>query len=173
MSQDFIDIASRHASEEFLTGAKFVRLDARSLQDETSLHSQFDFAICLCQGAFGLMTAQGDDEAVVRGMGECLRPGGQLALSAFSAYFAVKYHIEASFDASSGVSHEVTEIRNIAGEVRQADLWTGCYTPRELRLLLSACGMTVMSISSVEPGAYEVAPPTVESPEFLVKAVKN
>ena len=168
ISQQFIDIATADAVD----GSTFERLDARLLISAEHLR-EFDAVICLCQGAFGLMTAQGDDETVVRGMAHCLRPGGLLALSAFNGYFAVKYHVEASFDASSGVSHEVTEIRNIAGEARQADLWTGCYTPRELRLLLSACGMTVMSISSVEPGAYEVAPPTVESPEFLVKAMKN
>jgi hypothetical protein len=53
------------------------------------------------------------------------------------------------------------------------DLWTGCYTPRELRLLLSHSGFSVISISSVEPGHYEETVATVESPEFLVKAVKN
>jgi len=71
------------------------------------------------------------------------------------------------------VSHEVTEIRNNAGESRQVDLWTGCYTPRELRFLLSQCGFTINSISSVEPGVYVEAPPTVESPEFLVRATKD
>jgi cyclopropane fatty-acyl-phospholipid synthase-like methyltransferase len=168
ISQDFIDIATEDAVE----GSTFERLDARSLGDVEHLRG-FDAVICLCQGAFGLMTAQGDDEAVIRGMGVCLVRGGQLALSAFNGYFAVKYHVDASFDASSGVSHEVTEIRNSAGEVRLVDLWTGCYTPRELRLLLSQSGFTVISISSVEPGLYVEAAPTVESPEFLVKAAKD
>ena len=72
--------------------------------------------ICLCQGAFGLMTAEGDDDAVVAGMARALVPGGVLALTAFSAYFAVKYHVDAEFDAATGVSHERTEIRNEAGE---------------------------------------------------------
>jgi SAM-dependent methyltransferase len=116
------------------------------------------------------MTAAGEDAAVVAGIARALRPGGRLALSAFNAYFAVKYHNEASFDASSGVSHEVTEIRSESGEVISADLWTGCFTPRELRLLLAAGGMVVDAISSVEPGAYGSDPPTTESPEYLVIA---
>lgn len=168
ISQDFIDIANEDAVE----GSTFERFDARSLGVAEHLRG-FDAVICLCQGAFGLMTALGDDETVVRGMAQCLRRGGLLALSAFNGYFAVKYHVDATFDALSGVSHEVTEIRNTAGEVRQVDLWTGCYTPRELRLLLSQCGFTINSISSVEPGVYVEAPPTVESPEFLVRATKN
>ena len=105
-----------------------------------------------------MMTADGDDGAVVAGMARALRPGGRLALSAFNAYFAVKYHDGAEFDAATGVSHEITEIRSESGEVRSVDLWTGCYTPRELRLLLAAHGLVVDSISSVEPGAYGVAP---------------
>ncbi|MSV57201.1 MAG: methyltransferase domain-containing protein [Actinobacteria bacterium] len=168
ISQDFIDIANEDAVE----GSTFERFDARSLGVAEHLRG-FDAVICLCQGAFGLMTAHGDDETVVRGMAQCLRRGGLLALSAFNGYFAVKYHVDATFDALRGVSHEVTEIRNTAGEVRQVDLWTGCYTPRELRLLLSQCGFTINSISSVEPGVYVEAPPTVETPEFLVRATKN
>ena len=146
--------------------ATFERADARSM----AFVDEFDAVICLCQGAFGMMTADGEDEAVVAGMARALRPGGRLALSAFNAYFAVKYHDDAHFDAGAGVSHEVTEIRSEAGEVRSVELWTGCYTPRELRLLLSSHGFVVDSISSVEPGAYGSTPASTESPEFLAVA---
>ena len=52
------------------------------------------------------------------------------------------------------------------------DLWTGCYTPRELRLLCEAHGLRVDAVSSVEPGAYSLAPPTADSPEFLLLATR-
>ena len=146
------------------TGATFERLDARALPFE----QEFDAAICLCQGAFGLMVDDGDDDAVVAGIARALVPGGVLALSAFNAYFAVKYHVDATFDAATGIAHERTEIRNEAGEAIETDLWTCCYTPRELRSILGRHGLAVDRISSVEPGAYGSAPPTVESPEFLV-----
>jgi len=162
ISQRFIDLASAAA----VPLATFERADARSM----AFDSEFDAVICLCQGAFGMMTADGDDGAVVAGMARALTSGGRLALSAFNAYFAVKYHDDADFDASTGVSHEITEIRSESGDPRTVDLWTGCYTPRELRLLLAAHGFTVESIASVEPGAYGVDPPTTESPEFLVIA---
>jgi SAM-dependent methyltransferase len=162
ISQRFIDLANTAPPPL----ATFERADARSMAFE----SEFDAVICLCQGAFGMMTADGDDGAVVAGMARALKPGGRLALSAFNAYFAVRYHDDAEFDAATGVSHEVTEIRSESGQPRTVDLWTGCYTPRELRLLLGAHGFAVDSISSVEPGAYGVDPPTTESPEFLVIA---
>jgi hypothetical protein len=93
-----------------------------------------------------------------------------LALSAFSAYFAVKYFEEAQFDAATGVNHEKTEVRNQGGEVLGADLWTGCYTPRELRLMLEKAQMNVRDIFSVDPGSYGDAPPSLETSEYLVIA---
>ncbi len=176
ISQRFIDLASaasppgdEHdaaARSAVTSRATFERADARSM----TFDAEFDAVICLCQGAFGMMTADGEDDAVVAGMARALTAGGRLALSAFNAYFAVRYHDDAAFDASTGVSHEVTEIRSETGEARSVDLWTGCYTPRELRLLLTAHRFVVDSISSVEPGAYGSDPPTTESPEFLVTA---
>jgi SAM-dependent methyltransferase len=165
ISREFIEIAQRDAPNEHAT---FERIDAREMLFE----SEFDAVICLCQGAFGLMTASGDDEAVVGAMARALKPGGRLALSAFSAYFAVKYHEGATFDAALGVSHERTEVRNPEGEAKEVDLWTGCYTPRELRLILGRHGLAVDRISSVEPGAYADTPPTTESPEFLAIATR-
>ena len=163
ISQEFIDIAQQDAPP----GATFERLDARALLESTHL-GEFDAVICLCQGAFGLMTANGDDESVVAGMAHSLKIGGRAAISAFNAYFSVKYHEEAVFDASTGVSHEVTKVRNLLGEEIQVDLWTGCYTPRELRLLMTKHRLDVDSVFSVEPGAYGQNPPSVESAEFLV-----
>ena len=77
---------------------------------------------------------------------------------------------DATFDADLGVSHERTEVRDPDGRALEVDLWTGCYTPRELRLLLGRHDLAVERISSVEPGAYGDDPPTTESPELLVLA---
>ena len=164
ISHRFVELARDCAPD----GATFERLDARSM----AFDDEFDAVVCLCQGAFGMMTADGDDDLVVAGMARAMRDGGRLALSAFNAYFAVRYHEEASFDAATGVSHERTDIRSESGEVATVDLWTGCYTPRELRLLLGAHELRVDSVSSVEPGAYTLVPATTESPEFLVLATR-
>jgi SAM-dependent methyltransferase len=162
ISQTFVDLATKDAPD----GATFERMDARRL----TFDHEFDAVVCLCQGAFGLMTANGHDIDVLEGIARAVKPEGAVALSAFSAYFAVKYHEAAEFDADAGVSHEVTEVKNSLGHGIEVDLWTGCYTPRELRLLLSRVGLDVRSISSVEPGAYGNDVPTLESPEFLVIA---
>jgi SAM-dependent methyltransferase len=165
ISERFVELAREHAP----AGATFERLDARKL----TFDGEFDAAICLCQGAFGLMTVDGEDGAVLAGIATALQPGGRLALSAFNAYFAVKHHHEATFDADLGIAQERTEVRDPDGRPIDVDLWTSCYTPRELRLLLYRHGLAVERISSVEPGSYGDDPPTAESPEFLVIAQKK
>ncbi len=162
ISQRFIDIANESAPP----GATFERLDARTVP----FRAEFDSAICLCQGAFGLMTADGENEAVLSGIAAAPKPGGMMALSAFSGYFAVKYHEAATFDAATGVSHERTEVRDEAGVAADVDLWTSCFTPRELRLMCDQAGLDVVDIWSVEPGAYRRTPPSTETAEFLVIA---
>lgn len=170
VSTTFIDIGRKRVVEEGLDSARFEVVDARDASTLVASVGVVDRAVCLCQGAFGVMREDGEDEAVLRSIASVLRPGGLLALSAFNAYFSVRHHHEADFDAELGISHERTEIRDPSGATREVSLWTGCYTPRELRLLLRATGYGEPSISSVEPGAYGNAPPTVDSPEFLVIA---
>jgi SAM-dependent methyltransferase len=165
ISQTFIDLAEASATAAGLDGrVTFERLDARTM----GLPPVFDAAICLCQGAFGLMDHLSHDLEVLSGLASALKPGGRFALSAFNAYFAVKYHEEASFDADRGVASEMTEIRDVAGVSRTAELRTGCFTPRELRLMCRQVGLSVDGVFSVEPGHYGRQPAGTESPEFLV-----
>lgn len=164
ISRTFVELARRDCPP----GATFEVLDAR----EMTFDAEFDAVICLCQGAFGVMGGEEDDARVLAGIAAALVGGGRLALSAFNAYFAVKHHFDAEFDAASGVSHERTEIRDPSGRAREVSLWTGCFTPRELRLMVGGAGLTVDSIESVEPGDYSERRASVETPEFLVIASK-
>lgn len=167
ISRRFVELAARDAPP----GATFVRADARRL----GFDGEFDAAISLCQGAFGLAGGPGapldGDGEVLASIGRALRPGGVAAVSAFSAYFQVRYlEDHDTFDAAEGVNHERTEVRDETGTPAPADLWTTCFTPRELRLLAAAAGLAVEAVWSVTPGAYARAAPTVDSPEFLLVA---
>ncbi len=167
ISQRFVDLASEGSPP----GATFQRADARALAYE----SEFDAAISLCQGAFGLTggpgTALDGDGAVLEGMARALRAGGRLAVSAFSAYFLLRYLEDHDrFDAAAGVNHERTEVRDEAGDAVEVDLWTTCFTPRELRLLATGAGLEVEHVWSVAPGAYRRDDPTIDSPELLLVA---
>ena len=158
--------------------ARFERLDARALPFD----AEFDAAISLCQGAFGLVggpaaarrgpsASLDPDRTVLDGIARALRPGGVAAVSAFSAYFQVRFLEDTdAFDANRGVNHERTTVRDEQGSEAEHDLWTTCFTPRELRLLAAASGLEVDAIWSVTPGRYERAEPDLDHPEFLVVA---
>ena len=108
---------------------------------------------------------------VLDGMARSLRRGGRLAVSAFSAYFQLRY-LEATdhFDAAAGVNHERTEVRDEAGQAVEVDLWTTCFTPRELRLLAAASGLRLDHLWSVTPGAYARHEASIDMPELLLVA---
>jgi SAM-dependent methyltransferase len=174
----------------------FERMDARAL----AFDAEFDAVISLCQGAFGLaaggphvdhldgavtpaaLVGAADapegpepdpDARVLDGMARALRPGGRLAVSAFSAYFQVRYLEDTdSFDALAGVNHERTQLRSPEGQEATHDLWTTCFTPRELRLLAGRAGLRVRDLWSVTPGEYARRAPDLDHPEFLMVALR-
>jgi hypothetical protein len=132
--------------------------------------ASFDAAISLCQGGFGLLGGD-EDGLVLAEMAGALRPGGRVAVSAFSAYFAVRFLDDGdTFEATTGVNHERTAVRNEAGDEQEFDLWTTCFTPRELRLLAGRAGLAVQDLWSVAPGDYAARPPDLDHPEWLMVA---
>jgi SAM-dependent methyltransferase len=164
ISQRFIDVARDKAPPN----ATFERLDARAL----TFDGEFDAVISLCQGAFGLLGGDEDVE-VVAGMARAIRPGGHVALSAFNAYFQVRYLEDSTFDAQHGVNHERTTVKDIDGNDADFDLWTTCFTPRELRLMANAAGLDVEHLYSVGPGDYARREPTIDSYEYLLVATRT
>lgn len=163
LSPDFLALARDAATAESLP-ATFLELDVRNLAYE----SEFDAAICLCQGGFGLLGGE-DDAAVLSRIVGAVRPGGAAAVTAFSSYFALR-HLEDGehFDPETGVLHELATVRDDAGEERPFDVWTTCFTARELRLLLEAAGLDVSGVHGVTPGGYRTSPVTLDDPEILV-----
>src|ERR1700728_2789065 len=98
-----MEVVGVDISAPFLAAAgvgRWVRADARRLPFS---RGSFDAAVSLCQGGFGLLGGH-DDGAVLVQMAQSVKDGGRIAVSAFSAYFAVRY-LEAgdAFDAATGV----------------------------------------------------------------------
>ncbi len=176
ISERFVELAAAAAPP----GATFARLDARALRFD----AEFDAAISLCQGAFGLAGLPGgplDDDpdgVILARMAAAVRPGSLVAVSAFSAYFQVLHGDPsgevgargAGFDAEAGVNHERTEIRSERGDIAEVDLWTSCFTPRELRLLARAADLAPVAVWAVRPGEYARRAPDLDHEEFLLVA---
>jgi SAM-dependent methyltransferase len=168
LSDDFIALARDAAASDGLQ-ARFEVGDVR----EVTFDAEFDAVVCLCQGGFGLLGGRDEPRAFQR-IAAALRPGGRLALTAFSAFFAVRF-LEAgeSFDPATGVLHERSTVRNEDGEEEVFDLWTTCFTARELELLAERAGLDVVGVHGVAPGRYGTAPPTLDDPELLLLARRH
>lgn len=178
ISQKFIDLAS----DADVENTSFFRVDARAM----TYVDEFDAAYAMCQGAFGMQAgpaADGDpgglegDRAVLGGMARAVHASGRVGVAAFSSYFQVR-HLEGGtegiFDVAAGVHHEVTTIHDEDGCEAKTDLWTTCFTPRELRLLAESVGLSVRDVWSVMSGErYERTRPHLDDAEFFMCAVRE
>jgi SAM-dependent methyltransferase len=166
VSARFLEIAAETAGAAGVSAA-FFQVDARRMPFE----DEFDAVVSLCQGGFGLMGR--DDALVLRRMAEAARPGAPVVLTAFNAYFeAARQRPGGHLDPDAGVVHEVAPVRGEDGEERAMDMWTGVYTPRELRLLALGVGLVPEAVWGVEPGSYGRRPPSVDLPEHMLVARK-
>jgi SAM-dependent methyltransferase len=172
-----LDVTGIDASPDFVTLARDAattrglpaRFDCHDVRD-LAADGEFDALLCLCQGGFGLLGGR-DDVTVFRQLVRAVRPGGLLAVSAFSLLFATRFlEPGETLDPATGVLHERTILRNDRGEQRSADLWTTCFTARELELLAALADADVVALHSVTPGRYRAAPPDLDQPELLLVA---
>lgn len=162
-SPEFIELGREAAKAEGLP-ARFEVLDVRDLAYE----GEFDAAICLCQGGFGLLGGR-DEVDVFQRIVTSVQLGGGIAVSAFHAPFAVRFLEEGeTFDAATGVLHEQSTVRNADGLEQVFDLWTTCFTSRELDLLARLAGLEVEAIHGVTPGRYREGAPDLDAPELLL-----
>jgi SAM-dependent methyltransferase len=166
-ADEFIALARDAAAAEGLS-AEFRAQDVRDLGEQ----GEFDAVICLCQGGFGLLGGK-EDEGMMARFAAALLPGGRLALSAFHVAFAVRFlERNEQFDPATGVNHERATLRDAQGAEKEFDLWTTCFTARELRLMAGAAGLAVESVAGVSPGKYGDDAPRLEHPELLLVAAK-
>ena len=161
ISERFVELATTSAVAEGLSDlVTFERVDARKLQ----FACEFDGVFSLCEGAFGLQGGPATedppnlrgDQMILSGMTQALRRGHRLLIAAFSAYFQLHNfeddETSVEFDLLTATRHERTEIRNPHGQAVFADLWTTCFTPRELWLMAEIAGLEPLQIRSVHSG---------------------
>lgn len=180
LSASFVELAGIGAEEAGVSDLVTVRrLDARDML-ATDLGGSFDAVYAMCQGAFGLQAgpaSSGDlpnlsgDLGILAGMAHQLRPGGRAGVAAFSAYFQVRHLDDSEFDPLTATNHEHTVVNDPLGEGRPADLWTTCFTPRELWLMTERVGLEPLAVHGVSSvGEYRPAPPDIDEPEFFLVA---
>lgn len=164
ISPGLIDVARQMAAAEKLD-ADFLVADARQLH----LPQEFDVAICLCEGAFGLVGNEDGHRRVLAGIHKALRSGAPFVLTVINALAAARRKSEdETFDAytCTTMSHEV--IQNPTGETREVDLYTTAFTYRELKWLLEDANFQVEAGYGCTAGRFQRKPLSIDDMEIMM-----
>ena len=152
ISERFLEVGEDVAVREGVSDLiEWHRIDARRMADDARVAGRgVDAAISLCQGAFGLggPTRRSTTPRTWHPTPRCWQGSAPRCVPADASRSprsrrtsrCVGSRTQDSFDAQGAVNHETTELRDTDGLRADAELWTTCYTPRELRLLAERCG---------------------------------
>lgn len=164
ISSGFIEVARERATTEELD-AEFLVADARQL----TLPQEFDAAICLCEGAFGLAGSDDGHRRVLAGVRRTLKPDASFVLTAIHALAQARRIREGDiYDpyTCTDVSHET--IYNPKGETREVDLYTTAFTYRELKWLLEETGFQVEAGFGCTAGRFRRVPLSIDDMEIMM-----
>lgn len=179
ISPEFIALAHRAAAEAGVSPS-FFEMDARELPFD----SEFDLAICLNEGGFGLGLP---DLQILKGIRKALKHGGRLALGAANLFYVLKHGgvlrpasepppvgalpAAGEFDPVKMLyKARVDGIEGAAGEPASFEIWNSCYTPRELEWIANGAGLDPEAVFGIAPGSYGRDRPTMDHPELLLIA---
>lgn len=131
ISSGFIEVAQKVAGKERLP-ATFINMDARAI----SFDSEFDAAICLCEGAFGLVGPEENHTRVLRNVHHAMKLGAPFAMTVINALAAARHANIKLFDAYTCTYVERETIANAENEQKEFEFFTTAFTARELRWML-------------------------------------
>jgi len=151
--------------------------------DATEFTAQklFDAAICLCEGAFGLLSADDDpmehDLAILRNISNSLKPSAPFLLTALNGYRMIRQYQQkdiaaGSFDPIRMVELSVLEAETDAGKVIQRCRERG-HLPTELAWLLSMAGFAIEHIGGGTAGNWGKRPLDLDEMELMIIARKT
>ncbi len=168
ISSGLIDVAREIAATEHLDAAFHVG-DARALD----FAGEFDAAICLCQGAFGIAGDEAGHRQILAGVSRALRPGAPFVLTAINAVSAIRSQDPAaSFDPYTLTSSWTETFRSPAGETQDMVVHCTAFTYRELKWLLEDAGLKVQAAYGCVAGGFERKSLTRDDIEIMMVAGK-
>lgn len=139
-------------------------------------------AICLCEGAFGLLGGQddaiGQPLAILRCVTQALKPGAPCLFTVLNSYRAIRSFSQADVERGTFDPLTLTEITDPAaiGAGDQPDalpLRERSFTPTEMVLLFDLAGLEVLHIWGGTAGAWNRATIHLDEMEIMVVGRKR
>ncbi len=153
--------------------ATFIQADAV----EFEVNTEFDAAICLCEGAFGLLGSTDDpgehDLAILRNINRALKPGGRFLLTALNGFKLVRKYgnddvVSGRFDPLYMAERYDLEYETPDGK-KSTPVSERGFAPSELRLMLRMTGFEVLHIGGGTAGHWDKR--TVDLDEYELMAI--
>jgi len=168
---------AREAAEK--AGVELTLIHADATKFETD--KQFDAAICLCEGAFCLLSLDEDphehDMAILRNISNALKPSGRLIMTALSALkkireFSAEDIKSGKFDPWYIIEKYEMEYDTPEGK-KSVEVRERGYVASELRLMLKQAGFEVENIWGGTAGNWGRRPIDLDEWELMVVARKK
>jgi len=178
-----VDISSgmlaeaRKAARKARVKVSWVRADASVFRSKT----RFDAALCLCEGAFGLLGSADHpidhDLAILRNINSALKIRAKMILTTPNGFEKIrKYSQEevkrGKFDPLKMVEFFVMEWDTPSGR-KEVEVRERGYVPTELTLLFNQAGFKVMHIWGGTAGNWQRQPIDLDEIEIMVVARKQ
>jgi ubiquinone/menaquinone biosynthesis C-methylase UbiE len=156
---------------------ELIQADATRYQAER----QFDGAICLCEGAFGLVGLEEDieahDPAILRNIHAALKPGGPFVLTALNGLCAIRQFTQA--DVESGRFDPLTLVETCTMEFDTPQGKSSVLVrekkrlPQELARLCTECGFIVRNVWGGTAGDWRRQKVALDDIEVMIVASKS
>ena len=140
---------------------------------KASFRDEFDAALVLGGGAFGLMETDRENQAILDSAFQMLKPGGRIVVSAASLLWLVRTSPDLSgYDPLTGYLTTQENIQVEGGENEEFPLHERYYVFPGLSRQMESSGFRRIIGFGAAPGRYSSRSITVEDPEILCYGVK-
>jgi SAM-dependent methyltransferase len=165
---------AKNAAQAANVNITWVQSDAANF----ALDTKFDAAICLCEGAFGLLgnAEETIDQplAIIKNISQSLKPGGQALFTVLNGLRMIRQQTQADADAGNfdPLSLSVVSECPPAEGAQPVRVRERGFVPTELVLLFRLGGMSVVNIWGGTAGTWKKANLNLDEFEIMIKAQK-
>jgi ubiquinone/menaquinone biosynthesis C-methylase UbiE len=156
---------------------EFIQTDARDFK----LNKKFNHAICLCEGAFGLLEVSEDPVEhsvyILKNINRALKPGGKLLLTVLNGLRKIREYTDDDvqdnrFDPLNIQTIEKLEYPDKQSQLNYVTIMEKGYTAVEMRLLFKLSGFEVISFWGGTAGAWNRSKLRLDEMELMALTQK-
>ncbi|MBD3403710.1 methyltransferase domain-containing protein [candidate division GN15 bacterium] len=164
---------ARAAADEAGVTVEWVQADATAFATDR----RFDGAVCLCEGAFGLLGGGHDPyeqgPMILRNIHRALQPEGRLIITVLNGCRTIRAHSEEDIDAGIFdplILAEICRVEASPGEAAERIDWERGFVPSELILLLRTSGFRDLHLWGGTAGSWGRRRPKLDEMELMAVA---